>query len=267
MKIKILLIIALSYAGLVTGQEVQLLQDSPRGVIKPSDTSKIDLRKRSRCMQIVAEVEAMTAECDVFRIKNGRDLFEVVYDKSGRLRKYLWNNAYYDGAAEHETVIAYYDAVGQLVRIFYNSGSHCDDNIGLFYVDNGHIVDFKMEFYDYCSEGESYYVPVSDEPKIGDSFGQAEYFGRDLADFICADSVSARLNPEERKTKPIFVDWGVVTDAEGSVNLRDQTDASKIIGKVESGEWVKVVEDAGSYYVVKTWAGVRGRIHKSRISW
>lgn len=253
------------------GQNGELVQENPpRGVLAPSDPSSIDTLKRLLCMQTVAEVEAMAAQCDAFRIKNGRDLFEVVYDKSGRLRKYLWNNAYYDGAAEHETVIAYYDAEGQLIRIFCNLGNHCEDNIGLFYVDNGHIVDFKMEFYEYCSEDESA-SPGTELSrsglKIGDPLGQTACSGRNLADFISADSVSARLNYEEKKIKPIFVDWGVVNDVEGYVNLRDKTDASKIVGKVPSGEWVKVVGATDSYYFVETWGGARGRIHKSRISW
>lgn len=64
-----------------------------------------------------------------------------------------------------------------------------------------------------------------------------------------------------------FVDWGIVSDADGYTNLRDKDDTRKVIEQLPSGEWVKILSYDMNYYLVETPTGTTGRIHKSRIIW
>lgn len=64
-----------------------------------------------------------------------------------------------------------------------------------------------------------------------------------------------------------FIDWGVVSDADGYVNLRDKSDSSKIVEKITSGQWVKIISYDMRNYLVETKDGIQGRIHKSRVIW
>lgn len=64
-----------------------------------------------------------------------------------------------------------------------------------------------------------------------------------------------------------FIDWGIVSDADGYVNLRDKSDPSRIVGKIPSGKWVKLISYDMKNYLVETQDGMQGHIHKSRIIW
>ena len=64
-----------------------------------------------------------------------------------------------------------------------------------------------------------------------------------------------------------FIDWGIVSDADGYVNLRDKSDPSRIISEIPSGEWVKILSYDMKNYLIETRDGTQGRIHKSRIIW
>lgn len=71
---------------------------------------------------------------------------------------------------------------------------------------------------------------------------------------------------EQTPVRP-FIDWGVVSDADGYVNLRDKSDASKIIEKIPSEQWVKILSYDMRNYLIETKEGTQGRIHKSRVIW
>lgn len=64
-----------------------------------------------------------------------------------------------------------------------------------------------------------------------------------------------------------FIDWGIVSDADGYTNLRDKSDASRIVEQIPSGTWVKIISYDMKNYLVETQDGIQGRIHKSRIIW
>ena len=64
-----------------------------------------------------------------------------------------------------------------------------------------------------------------------------------------------------------FIDWGIVSDADGYVNLRDKSDPSRIVEEIPSGTWVKILSYDMKNYLVETQDGTQGRIHKSRIIW
>lgn len=77
-----------------------------------------------------------------------------------------------------------------------------------------------------------------------------------------------QILPTDDTTIRPFIDWGVISDADGYVNLRARNNTSEIIDKIQAGEWVKVLSYDMDYYLIETNdRNKQGRIHKSRVIW
>ena len=64
-----------------------------------------------------------------------------------------------------------------------------------------------------------------------------------------------------------FVDWGIISNANGSVQLYSRSNEKEVIGAVTSGEWVKIISYDIRNYLVETADGREGRVAKESIIW
>ncbi|MFV0345850.1 MAG: hypothetical protein ACK5IQ_06330 [Bacteroidales bacterium] len=74
------------------------------------------------------------------------------------------------------------------------------------------------------------------------------------------------LSDADNKITP-FIEWGIVSDADGYTNIWSKDDDKVVIDEVKSGDWVKILSYDMKSYLVELQDGRQGRIHKSRIIW
>lgn len=74
-------------------------------------------------------------------------------------------------------------------------------------------------------------------------------------------SKKCRIESNSNKNKQYFIQ-----DPDGFTNLRkDKTTTSEVLEKIKSGEQIKVLDNAGDWFLIKTKEGKEGYVHKSRI--
>jgi len=112
------------------------------------EKSTVDTVKRAQLQQMVEKIDAMPLKCNTLHYEpleknTASESLEFIYfDKAGRLRKYFWKDAVYDGSGEFGGISAYYNEKGELVNIFDQSGD-CNWGEGEeYWVCEGRIVDF-----------------------------------------------------------------------------------------------------------------------------
>jgi len=167
------------------------------------EKSTVDTVKRAQLQQIVDEIDAMRLKCDTLRYEPyekydpSQSLEFVYFDKAGRLRKYFWKDAGYDGAGEGGGITAYYNEKGELVNIFDERGDCCDGEGEEYWVCEGKIVDFCIIFDSSCEVVLTKKQVNDRRPAIGSELTKTRVRDRLFRNFINAHTLLTKVKSKD----------------------------------------------------------------------